>query len=80
VQSPPLVIQEDPGDAALTSPLLFDLSRLKTKPYPEGVDPEHLERHMKTAEFHQAFKVSRTGFEKLPKWKQLTLKKAIELF
>lgn len=63
------------GNAAIYS---FD--RLKTKPYPEDVDPQHLEKHLSPAEFQQFFKMTHEAFAACPQWKQLRIKKDVGLF
>jgi len=73
-------VVEEPGDAALTAKETFEFGRFLQKPFPNGVDANHLERSLRTEDFHAKFKMSRTAFEKLPPWKQLNIKKSVGLF
>lgn len=54
--------------------------RLKTKPYPEGVDGQHLERHLSPEDFQTHFKMTHDAFAASPGWKQLQIKKSLGLF
>jgi len=64
----------------LHASILYDFDRLRTKPWPEEVVPEQLERHLKDEDFARYLKMSRQEFAKLPKWKQLNIKKGVGLF
>jgi hypothetical protein len=76
----PAVIGGGEDEAALRAGEMFDLVRLKKKPWPEGVEAQHLERYVNDSDFQTAFKMTRVVFSKLPAWKQLNLKKAVGLF
>jgi hypothetical protein len=47
---------------------------------PEGVDPTQREQYLSDAEFEQYFKMSKTEFNAMPKWKAAGLKKKVKLF
>lgn len=59
---------------------IHSFDKLKTKPYPEGVDAQNLERHLSPEEFQQYFKMTHETFAASPKWKQLRIKKEVGLF
>jgi hypothetical protein len=73
-------IVEEPGDAALTAAQTYEFGRFAQKPFPNGVDGGHLERSLRTEDFHAKFKMTRSAFDKLPAWKQLNIKKSVGLF
>lgn len=47
---------------------------------PQGIDPSHKEIHLIDDDFEQIFGMSYIKFQGLPRWKQLELKKAVDLF
>ncbi|XP_023219305.1 gelsolin, cytoplasmic-like [Centruroides sculpturatus] len=47
---------------------------------PQGIDPSHKEIHLIDDDFEQIFGMTYTQFQGLPRWKQLELKKAVDLF
>lgn len=58
----------------------YTLSELKQTQLPEGVDPTQIEQYLGNEEFMRTFKVNKEGFKKLPRWKQIELKKGVGLF
>lgn len=85
VPKQPVAAASSPAAAAPSSapsgPLaLHPFERLKTKPYPEGVDGAHLERHLSPEEFQTHFKMTHEAFASSPAWKQLRIKKDLGLF
>lgn len=60
--------------------LTWDHDRLKVRPPPDGVDILHLEAFLSVEEFHEIFGMDIEQFYKLPRWKQLVLKKEKKLF
>lgn len=58
----------------------YTLAELTATPLPEGVDPTRLEQYLNKPEFKQLFGVSKDEFPKLPRWKQIELKKKTCLF
>jgi hypothetical protein len=82
-EAAPSAASSAPAPAAASAPAsgaIYSFDRLKVKPTPEDVDPEHLERHLSAAEFQQFFKVAPEVFAGYPKWKQLRIKKDVGLF
>lgn len=61
---------------------IYDLAILQTtnKKLPEGVDRQHLERHLARDEFERLFEMSPIEFYKLPEWKRINLKRKHKLF
>ncbi|GBP24047.1 hypothetical protein EVAR_10148_1 [Eumeta japonica] len=59
---------------------VLPLAELQRRPLPEHVDPEHLERHLASSDFQEAFGMTKEEFTALPAWKQTNLKKEIGLF
>ena len=59
---------------------VFDLSQLREKPFPSAVDASMRELYLSPEQFLQEFAMDRPSFEKLPKWKQVSLKKKLSLF
>jgi len=49
-------------------------------PYPEGVDSTMRELYLGDGEFTTVMGISKNEFVKLPRWKQLNLKKSKGLF
>lgn len=66
--------------------LLHDRTRfrspdeLRERKLPKGCDTKHLERYLNETNFEQIFQCSKEEYEKLPRWKQISLKKAANLF
>lgn len=58
----------------------YTLSELSQAQLPEGVDPTHVEQYLNSEEFLKIFKVDKESFKKLPRWKQIELKKGAGLF
>ncbi|XP_063623633.1 supervillin isoform X2 [Cydia splendana] len=56
------------------------LAALQRRPLPDHVDPHHLESHLSTPDFLEAFGMTKEEFTVLPAWKQTNLKKDIGLF
>ncbi len=59
---------------------IFALADLQQKPFPEGVDASQREIYLSRDEFMSAFEMDIESFNKLPKWKRVTLKKKVGLF
>ena len=56
----------------------YSLNDLK-KGVPQGVDPREKQNFLSDKDFKAAFKMTKEEFFALPKWKQTTLKKDVEL-
>ncbi|XP_061714904.1 uncharacterized protein LOC133523383 isoform X2 [Cydia pomonella] len=56
------------------------LAALQRRPLPDHVDPHHLERHLSTPDFLEAFGMTKEEFTVLPAWKQTNMKKDVGLF
>jgi len=76
-----------PGDKRKLQTVLEQLSKdeytleeLKEKPLPEGVDPTRIEYYLNKEDFKKLFGVGKEEFPKLPRWKQIDLKKKTGLF
>ncbi|XP_044756067.1 supervillin-like isoform X2 [Coccinella septempunctata] len=67
-------------ELALLSRTEFTLAELLQRPLPEGVDPTHLEHYLSSDDFETALSISKEEFQKLPLWKQTSLKKEKGLF
>ena len=61
-------------------PVFHDLFRLRYGKEMEGVDPSCREQYLDDKEFVEVFGMSKSEFASQPKWKQLSQKKAKELF
>ncbi|KAJ2943631.1 hypothetical protein O0L34_g16744 [Tuta absoluta] len=59
---------------------ILPLAALQRRPLPDHVDPHHLERHLSSPDFLEAFGMSKEDFSGLPAWKQTNMKKDIGLF
>ncbi|CAH2039431.1 unnamed protein product, partial [Iphiclides podalirius] len=59
---------------------LLPLAALQRRPLPDHVDPHHLERHLASPDFTEAFGMTKEDFAALPAWKQTNLKKDVGLF
>ncbi|XP_050666476.1 supervillin isoform X3 [Leptidea sinapis] len=62
------------------STALLPLAALQRRPLPDLVDPHHLERHLSSPDFMEAFGMTKDEFGVLPAWKQTNMKKDIGLF
>jgi len=60
--------------------LVVAWERLLIKPSPKGVDGSRLEAYLEENEFLSRFKMTSSEFYKLPKWKQITVRKDVGLF
>lgn len=58
----------------------YSIDELLQRPLPEGVDPTHLEMYLSAEDFQSLLQMSKEEFEKLPSWKQSTIKKEKGLF
>lgn len=68
------------NELALLSRTEFPLAELLQRPLPEGVDPTHLEHYLSVDDFVTALSITKEEFQKLPLWKQTSLKKEKGLF
>ncbi|XP_013172087.1 PREDICTED: uncharacterized protein LOC106121130 isoform X2 [Papilio xuthus] len=59
---------------------LLPLPELQRRPLPDHVDPHHLERHLASPDFIEAFGMTKEEFAALPAWKQTNMKKDVGLF
>ncbi|XP_026317015.1 uncharacterized protein LOC113228083 isoform X4 [Hyposmocoma kahamanoa] len=59
---------------------VLPLAALQRRPLPDHVDPHHLERHLSSPDFLEAFGMTKEDFSGLPAWKQTNLKKDVGLF
>ncbi|CAG4946890.1 unnamed protein product [Parnassius apollo] len=59
---------------------LLPLAALQRRPLPDHVDPHHLERHLSSPDFMEAFGITKEEFAALPAWKQTNMKKDVGLF
>ncbi|XP_063363239.1 uncharacterized protein LOC134652016 [Cydia amplana] len=59
---------------------LLPLAALQRRPLPDHVDPHHLETHLSTPDFLEAFGMTKEEFVVLPAWKQTNMKKDVGLF
>ncbi|CAG4962744.1 unnamed protein product [Colias eurytheme] len=62
------------------SAVLLPLCALQRRPLPDLVDPHHLERHLSSPHFTEAFGMTKEEFALLPAWKQTNMKKDLGLF
>ncbi|XP_017777555.1 PREDICTED: supervillin isoform X2 [Nicrophorus vespilloides] len=58
----------------------YPLSELLQRPLPDGVNPTHLENYLSLEDFDKLLSMSKEEFQKLPIWKQNSLKKEKGLF
>ncbi|CAH1793788.1 unnamed protein product [Owenia fusiformis] len=58
----------------------YSYKELLRSPPPEGVDPTCKEQYLSEEEFLEVFGMARADYEKMPKWKQINLKKSTKLF
>jgi len=58
---------------------IFPVEELR-KGTPKGVTPSAKELHLSDSDFETVFKMTRSDFSKLPKWKQTNAKKEVGLF
>lgn len=58
----------------------YTLAELKQTPLPEGVDPTRIEYYLNQDDFKTLFGVTKEEFPKVPRWKQIELKKKTGLF
>ncbi|KAH9635379.1 hypothetical protein HF086_017628, partial [Spodoptera exigua] len=63
-----------------TSAAVLPLAALQRRPLPDHVDPHHLERHLSSPDFLEAFGMTKEEFSVLPAWKQTNMKKDVGLF
>ncbi|XP_049874126.1 supervillin-like isoform X4 [Pectinophora gossypiella] len=59
---------------------VLPLAALQRRPLPDHVDPHHLERHLSSPDFLEAFGITKEEFTALPAWKQTNMKKDVGLF
>jgi actin-binding LIM protein len=80
-----------PGPSVALRSSLPDMSKsVKTYPLekilatnkdlPDGVDRQHLERHLNREEFEEHFGMAPIEFYKLPEWKRINMKRKLKLF
>ncbi|XP_045486740.1 uncharacterized protein LOC111003770 isoform X2 [Pieris rapae] len=62
------------------STCVLPLAALQRRPLPDLVDPHHLERHLSSPHFMEAFGMTKEEFASLPAWKQTNMKKDLGLF
>jgi gelsolin len=62
------------------APAIYPLAVLKEAKHPDDVHPDEKEKHLSDADFQEAFGMSKSDFEKQPKWKQQAAKKDAGLF
>nr|XP_014274244.1 supervillin-like isoform X2 [Halyomorpha halys] len=58
----------------------YPLQTLTSNPLPAGVDPTRLELYLDSTDFKEVFGMEKEEFLELPAWKQVKLKKAVNLF
>jgi len=58
----------------------YTYKELTQKPPPKYIDATKLEAYLSNDEFKEIFKMSKEDFEKLPIWKQESLKKDVDLY
>jgi len=58
----------------------YTLAELTTGAIPEGVDPSRLEQYLNKDQFKKLFGLPKAEYPKLPRWKQIELKKKAGLF
>ena len=60
----------------------YPIEQLEThnKKLPDGVDRQHLERHLGLDDFERLFEMTPIEFYKLPEWKRINLKRKYKLF
>ena len=68
------------NELALLSRTTYPLAALLQRPLPEGVDPTHLEIYLSADDFQELLHMTKEEFQKLPMWKQTSLKKEKGLF
>jgi len=83
-------VQEEPAftAAAAASPSeqldgdfpVFSVDALREKPFPPQVDSTQREKYLSVQDFQTIFAMDRDSFDKLPKWKRVSLKKKAGLF
>ncbi|KAF5294574.1 hypothetical protein FQA39_LY13333 [Lamprigera yunnana] len=64
----------------LLSRSIYPLYQLLQRPLPDGVDPTHLENYLSPADFSELMSMTLEEFQKLPSWKQTSVKKEKGLF
>lgn len=68
------------NELALLLRTTYPLAELLQRPLPEGVDPTHLEIYLSSKDFQELLSMTKEDFQKLPSWKQTTMKKEKGLF
>jgi len=58
----------------------YTFKELTQKPAPKYIDVTKLESYLSIDEFKEIFKMNKEDYEKLPVWKQESLKKDVELY
>lgn len=58
----------------------YTLEQLMQRPLPEGVDPTRIEQYLNDDEFTRMFQMKKDEFVKLPRWKQIQLRKENKFF
>lgn len=78
---PPPVPKAAPAPAPAPAPVPSPVpSSGDDAPEGDGIDPTRREAALSDAEFQETFKMSKTEFYALPKWKQVKLKKETGYF
>lgn len=67
-------------ELALLSRSTYPLEQLLQRPLPDGVDPTHLENYLSPKDFSELMSMTIEEFQKLPTWKQTSVKKEKGLF
>uniref|UniRef100_A0A914DHI3 HP domain-containing protein n=1 Tax=Acrobeloides nanus TaxID=290746 RepID=A0A914DHI3_9BILA len=75
-----------PGDPQDLNSLLEErtkfrsIDEVRARNLPKGCDLKSLEQYLNDEDFRKVFKMERKEFYKLPRWKQISLKKEMNLF
>ncbi|KAK5642159.1 hypothetical protein RI129_008326 [Pyrocoelia pectoralis] len=67
-------------ELALLTRSTYPLDQLLQRPLPDGVDPTHLENYLSSEDFSELMSMTLDEFQKLPTWKQTSVKKEKGLF
>lgn len=56
------------------------IEELRLRKLPKGCDTRHLENYLSDFDFQNLFQHSRSEYLALPRWRQISLKKELDLF
>ncbi|KAL0479471.1 hypothetical protein AKO1_007632 [Acrasis kona] len=75
------VVDDQPQQSSSSNATTYSYAQLKNgAKYPPGIDTQKREQYLSDAEFVKLFNMTKSEFNRMPNFKQISTKKALELF